>query len=142
MFAVSVSLAVLVVLIEPTNSGPETLEYRPATGAVTFTDTLQVLFAARVPLLNETEPEPAIAVKVGVPHPLVVAPGVAATCIAPGDVGNVSVKLTPVTAAAFGFEMVNVRTETPDVDVGSGLNCLENVSAFGSMMFRIRLPTP
>ena len=61
--------------------------------------TVQVPPPAIVPLEKEIEPDPAVGEKVGEPQFVVDAPGVAATTMAPGDVGKVSVNATPVRAS-------------------------------------------
>lgn len=44
-----------------------------------------------------------------------------ATVIAPGDIGNVSVKATPLSASFWlGFVMVRVNVETPPARIGFG----------------------
>ena len=101
-------------------------------GTVTFTLTVQLLFGASAPFENEMEAAPAVGAKVGVPQLLVVASGVDATTMLPGDVGKVSVKLTPVMVALFGFVIVKVRAETPLMLVGSGLKFFEIVTVVGS----------
>ena len=50
----------------------------------------------------------------GEPQFEVVANGLAATVIAPGLVGKVSVNATPETATRFGLEMVKVSVEVPE----------------------------
>ena len=59
-------------------------------GAVIFTDTVQVPPAAMVPFVNERDVAFAAGAKVGEPHPLVIALGVAATCICAGELGSAS----------------------------------------------------
>lgn len=97
-----------------------------------MTDIVQVLLAPIVPLLNEMEPVPATGAKVGVPQPMVAAPVGFATTIRPGVVGKVSVKLTPLIAAAFGLVIVKVNLEVPPATVGSGEKFLLMVKEVGS----------
>ena len=96
---------------------------------------VQVLFAAILPLENEIEAAPAAGAKVGEPQPVVEAPGVLATAMAPGVVGSVSVKFSPLKEEEVGLVMVNVRVETPPAVVGSGLKFFEIVTAVGSMIY-------
>ena len=101
-------------------------------GAVTLTWTVQLLFAARLPFEKESDVAPAAGAKVGEPQPVVFELGVLATTMAPGVVGRVSVKLSPLKAADVGLVSVNVSVETPPAVVGSGLKFLEMVTAEGS----------
>src|SRR5258708_8276541 len=72
-----------------------------------------------VPPLNATDAAAATGVKVGAPQPLVLAAGTAATTMAPGLVGNVSLKATPVsTVDAFGLVSVKVSVETCPAPIG------------------------
>ena len=96
---------------------------------------VHVLFAPMLPLENEIEPAPAAGAKVGEPQPVVNALGVLATTMAPGVVGNVSVKFNPLKEAEVGLVSVNVRVETPPTVVGSGLKFFEIVTAEGSRMY-------
>ena len=109
--------------------------YVPATGTVTFTLIVQLLFGASVPLENEIEVAPAVGEKVGVPQLVVVAPVGFATVIAPGEVGKVSVKLSPLTVTGEGLVNVKVRAETPPAFVGSGLKFFAIVTADGSKIY-------
>jgi hypothetical protein len=111
-------------------------------GTATFTLTVQLLFGASVPFENEMEVAPAVGEKIGVPQLLVVAPGVAPTTIAPGVVGKVSVKSTPVMVALFGFVIVKVKAETPLMLVGSGLKFFDMLTLVGSTILAMRAPTP
>ena len=84
-----------------------------------MTVTVQVAPAAIPPPENDTDPAPATGEKVGAPQPLVEAEGVAATTIAPGLVGNVSLKATPVSAElVLLLTSVKVRVEVPPVPTG------------------------
>ena len=88
------------------------LAYVPAAGATTWTVTVQLPFAARLPPLNATEAAPATGAKVAAPQPEVVAPGAAATTIAPGDVGSVSLNAMPDSVVAlFGLVMKNLKVD-------------------------------
>jgi hypothetical protein len=83
----------------------------PVTAVRTLTVTVHVPPTRIVPFENVMEPLPALGAKVGRPQPEVVAPGVSATTIAAGKVGNVSEKATPVkTVAILGLLSVNVNT--------------------------------
>src|ERR1051325_3126481 len=68
---------------------PLVLLYVPLTGAVMLTVTMQVPPAASEPPEKLIEPAPADGAKVGAPQPEVVALGVPATTIEPGEVGKV-----------------------------------------------------
>jgi hypothetical protein len=129
---VSVSVAKLPVSTPPTKRWSEVLANVPVAGAVTFTFTVQTLLAATVPFENEIEPAPAAGANVAAPHPLMVPPAGFATTIAPGEVGNASVKLTPEIGAGLGLVIVKVRAETPFTVAGSGLNALAMVRVEGS----------
>ena len=72
----------------------------PAAGATTFTSTVQTPLAGMLPPLKVTTAAPAVGANVAAPQPEVLAAGVAATTIAPGEVGRVSLKATPVNAVA------------------------------------------
>src|SRR5689334_11077654 len=109
----------------------EVLEYVPLTGTVTLTLMVQLLFGASVPFENEMEAAPAVGAKVGVPQPVVLAPVGLATTMAPGVVGNVSVKLSALMVTGVGLVSVKVRAETPPVVVGSGLKFFEMVTTEG-----------
>ena len=104
------------------------------TGTVTFTLMVQVPFAAIVPFEKESETAPAVGAKVGVPHPEVDALVGLATTIAPGLVGRVSVKLTPVSVTGVGLVSVKVSVEIPLTVVGSGLKLFAIVTTDGSRM--------
>ncbi len=71
----------------------------PVAGAVTLTETVQVPPPAMVPPEKEIEPAPGAGLNVGAPQPVVVAFGVPATTMAPGEVGKVSPKATPLSAS-------------------------------------------
>ena len=117
--------------------------YEPATGTVTFTLIVQLLFGASVPFEKEMEAAPATGAKVGVPQPVVVAPGVGATVIAPGVVSSVSVKFKPLTVTEVGLVNVKVNAETPPALVGSGLKFFAMVTAeAGSTIYAKRVEIP
>ena len=108
---------------------------------MTLTLMVQVLLGASVPLENDSEAAPPVGAKVGVPHPEVEALGGLATVMAPGEVGRVSVKLTPVMVTEVGFVIVKVRVETPPATVELGENALAMVTlAAGSIMDATRAP--
>src|SRR5262245_7091185 len=75
---------------------PLVLLYMPAVGAVTLTLTVQVPPPAMAPPEKLMEPAPADGENVGEPQPFVVGFGDGATTIAPGEVGKVSLKATPL----------------------------------------------
>ena len=105
---------------------PLVLLYVPAVGAVTFTLTVHVPPAAIVPPEKEIEPAPAVGANVGVPQPLVEALGVLATAMAPGEVGNVLLKATPLRASfSLGLVSRKVRVDVPPVKIELRLNCWE-----------------
>src|SRR6476646_10821696 len=86
---------------------------------------MQVPPAARVPPLKLIVPLPAAGANVGEPQPDVVAAGTGATTIAPGVVGKVSEKATPVSVRlAFGLVSVKVRVVAVPASTGFGANCL------------------
>ena len=110
----------------------EVLVYVPVTGTLTLTLIVHVLFGARLPLEKEREAAPATGAKVGEPQPVVEALGELATTIAPGLIGNVSVKFRPLNEAEVGLVSVKVSVETPPAVVGSGLKFFAIVTAEGS----------
>ena len=80
---------------------------------------MQVPPAAIVPPVNDMDVAVATGAKIGEPHPLVVAFGVAATRICAGDVGKVSVNARPVSESFWlGFVIVNVNLELPPARIG------------------------
>ena len=90
---------------------------------MTLTDIVHVPPAVMVPLVNDMDVAVATGVKVGVPHPLVVAFGGAATRICAGDVGKVSVNAKPVSESFwFGLVMVNVNLDAAPASIGLGEN--------------------
>jgi hypothetical protein len=132
VLTVSVSVALFPVSNVPIKRFADVLVYVPAVGTVTLTLMVQVLLAAMLPLENVIDPAPATGANVGEPQPVVEAFGVLATTIAPGEVGNVSVKFSPLNEEGVGLVIVNVRVETPPTVVGSGLKLFEIVTAEGS----------
>lgn len=110
-------------------------------GAVTLTDTVHVPPAATVPFMNEREVAFAAGAKAGVPHPLVVAFGVAATCICAGELGSVSENWTLERALfRFGLVTVNVRVEMPAARIGLGANSLEILGGFKTVRDAVAIP--
>ena len=93
------------------------------------TRTVQVPPAAMPPPENARLAAPAAGAKVGAPQPLVLMLGTAATTIAPGVVGKVSVKLTPVNALAVGLLNVNTSVLVPPGAIGLVRNVLAMVAA-------------
>ena len=81
-----------------------------------------------------------VPVTVGLPIVTVTVPVrlVPATTILPGEVGKVSVKFSPLTAPAFGLEIVKVSVEPMVVFVGFGKKFFEKVSVVGSIIFAMR----
>ena len=88
---------------------------------VMLTFTVQVPPAAMLPAENASEVAFAAGANVAAPQPVVLAAGVAATVIAPGLVGKVSPKDTPVNAVVgFGLVIVKVNVEVPPTAIGAG----------------------
>src|SRR5580658_7768615 len=85
-------------------TAPVVLVKLPLAVPVVFTVIVQEEFTAIVPVAKVMEPEPAVAVTVP-PQVLVKAFGVETTIPA----GKVSVKATPVSAAAFATGLVSVK---------------------------------
>ena len=97
----------------------------PAVGAVTSNLIVHKPPPAIVPFENAAETAFATGAKVGAPQPLTDALGTAATFIAPGATGKVSVNATPVIAKLpFGFEIVIVTVEVLPVPMVEGLKAL------------------
>jgi hypothetical protein len=97
---------------------------------VTLTLTVQVPPAGMVPALKVNDTALAAGANVGVPQPLVLAPGVAATVIAPGLVGKVSAKATPVNAVlGLGLVMVKVNTLVAPTAICEGTKFLAMLGA-------------
>jgi len=107
-FRLAVAVFPVPPLVEPTE--PVVLVKLPATVAVTFTLSVQLVLVAIETPVSETVPEPATAV--GVPPQVLVIPFGVATAV---PTGNVSVKPTPVraTVLAAGLVIVNVSEVVP-----------------------------
>ena len=101
----------------------------PAAAAVTSTRTLQFAPAAMLPALNASEAAPATGANVGAPQLVVLAFGGVATTIAPGTVGSVSEKPTPVMPAAVELLSVKTSVVTPPGAIGFARNALAIVAA-------------
>src|SRR5262249_50837708 len=94
-------------------------------GAVATRRTVQVPPPAMAPPEKVMEPAPAAGANVGEPQPVVAGFGDAATTIAPGEVGKVSPKATPVRASFwFGLVMVKVSVDVPLARIGEGVKSL------------------
>lgn len=121
---VRVAVAVLPVppLVEVT--APLVLTLSPLVVGVTLTLTTHVPPVAMVPLENVSEVALAAGEKVGVPHPEVLAEGVAATFRL---AGRESLKAIPVRAMEFsgGLVIVNVSLLTPFMGMVTGRNAFE-----------------
>ena len=79
--------------------------------------------------------------KMGEPHPSMVGLGGDATAITPGKVGNMSMKLTPVSAtSAFGFSMMNVIVTASPAIIVSGTKLLTIVG--GRIAVSVALARP
>src|SRR5688500_17650054 len=103
---------------------------------------VQVLFAAILPFEKAMKAADAAGANVGEPQPVVEVFGVVATTIAPGVVGNVSVKFSPLNEDGVGLVIVNVSVDTPPAVVGSGLKFFEIVTAEGSRIYAYRVEVP
>lgn len=132
VLTVSESLALFPVSSAPMKRFVDVLLYVPAIGTVALTLMVQVPLAAIVPFEKERDAAPAVGAKVGVPHPDVEALVGLATTIAPGDVGNISVKLISVSVTGVGFVSVKVSVEIPLTVVGSGLKFFAMLTTDGS----------
>ena len=110
-------------------------------GAVTFTDTVHVPPSAIVPFVNERDVALAAGAKVGDPHPLVVAPGMEATCICAGEVGSVSENWTLERELfRFGFVTVKVRVDVPPARIGLGANNFAMLGGFKTVSEEVATP--
>src|SRR5688500_20350627 len=79
--------------------------------------------------------------KIGEPHPLVVAFGVAATRICAGEVGQVSVNARAASESFwFGLVIVNVSLELPPARIGLGENNFVMVGGCNTMREAVALP--
>jgi hypothetical protein len=112
------------------------LSFSPTVVPVTFTVRVQAAPAARVTPLKLTELEAGVAV--AVPAQVFVKPlGLETTSPA----GNVSVKLTPVSAVpVFGLLIENVSAVEAPVKMGFAVNDLAMTG--GSMTVRVEVPMP
>ena len=108
----------------------------PETELVTFTVTAHELLAAIVPPVNETVPDPAVAV--GVPLQVLLNPlGVATTRL----VGKLSVNPTPVSpTVADGLVMVMVIVLVPPTEIAVGLNTLVVVGGATTVIVSVAVP--
>jgi len=108
----------------------------PETELVTLTVTVHELLAAIVPPVNETVPDPAVAV--GVPLHVLLNPfGVATTKLA----GKASVNPTPVSpTVADGLVMVMVMVLVPPTEIVVGLNTLVVVGGATTVMVSVAVP--
>ena len=94
-----------------------------------------------MPFEKEIEAAPAAGAKVGVPHPLVVSAGVAATTMAPGATGKVSENATPLKALFwFGFVIAKVSVETPPARIGFGANCFDMTGGRTAVSDAVAIP--
>lgn len=102
---------------------------------------MQVPPAAIVPPVNDMDVAVATGAKIGEPHPLVVAFGVAATRICAGEVGKVSVNARPASESFwFGLVIVNVNLELPPARIGLGENNFVMVGGCKTMREAVALP--
>jgi hypothetical protein len=110
---------------------------------VILTLTVHVPPATIEPPEKDMDALPPVGVKVGVPQPLVVALGVAATTIAPGVVGNVSVKATPVKGVSvLGLVRVKVRVEVPPARMGDGEKAFVILAGVSTTKVAVLLTAP
>src|SRR5258708_7290347 len=87
--------------------------------------TVHVPPAEIVPPENEIEPALAAGEKAGAPQPVVRGLGAGATFMAPGAMGKVSAKATPLMASFWlGLVMVKVNLDVPPARMGVGWNSL------------------
>ncbi len=114
-FSVALALAAVPALVVVT--GPVALRYALALALVTLTVIVQEPLAGTVPALSARLVPLFAAVTAPAPH--VVAPDAEAVFTRPA--GYVSVKAAPVTAAAFGFVSVTVRTLVPLMPITAGV---------------------
>lgn len=85
-------------------------------------------------MVNERDVALAAGAKVGEPHPLVVALGVAATRICAGEVGKVSANWTLERELfRFGLVIVKVSVEVPPARIGLGANNFERLGGFNTV---------
>lgn len=108
-----------------------------------FTLTVQVPPPTIEPPEKEIDTLLAAGAKVGVPQPLVLALGVAATFIAPGEVGKVSLKATPVKAVeGFGLVIVKVSVEVPPARMGLWEKALVILAGVSTTSVAVLLTAP
>jgi hypothetical protein len=94
------------------------LFFVPVEVAITATLTVQLLDAGIVPPLNVNVVSAGAGAKVGLPHPVVLAFGTAATCT---PEGRASVNATPVRIVeAFGFVIVKLSVLVPATITDAG----------------------
>jgi hypothetical protein len=94
-----------------------------------------------VPFEKERDVALAAGAKVGEPHPLVVALGVAATLICAGEMGRVSVNWTLERELfRFGLVIVKVSVEVPPARIGLGANNLEIAGGFKTVRDAVAIP--
>ena len=85
-------------------------------------------------MVNERDVAFAAGAKVGEPHPLVIALGVAATRICAGEVGRVSANWTLERELfRFGLVIVKVSVEVPPARIGLGANNFERLGGFNTV---------
>lgn len=105
--------------------------------------TVQVPPATIEPPEKDIDALPPVGLKVGVPQPLVVALGVAAMTIAPGVVGNVSLKATPVKGVkVLGLVRVKVRVEVPPARMGDGEKAFVMLAGVSTTKVAVLLTAP
>ena len=136
VLTVSISLALFPVSRVPIKRFVEVLVYVPTTGTVTLTEIVHVPAAAIEPPVRRMPGSPAASapppLSVSVPPQVVDVVRGEATTIAPGLVGNISVKLRPVSVVGVGLVNVKVSVEIPFMVVGSGLKFFAIVTTDGS----------
>jgi hypothetical protein len=97
---------------------------------------VQLPLAGTVAFATEMEPEPAVAVMAGEPHPEEDALAGLATVMAPGVVGKVSEKLRSLIGTVAVLVRVKVRVDIPPIFVGDGLKLFEIFTALaGSTIY-------
>lgn len=105
---------------------------------MTTTLKVQVPLPAIVALDKEMLPLPAVAVRVADPQP-VVEDVVVLTVIAPGDVGRVSVTLTPETEVELELVKVKVSVEVPPAVMLAGEKALVMLTGLVTEAMRAEL---
>ena len=97
---------------------------------------VQLPLAGTVAFDTDIDPDPAVAVIVGDPHPEEEALAGLATAMAAGLVGSVSEKFKPPIATGAEFVSVKISVDTPPAFAGDGLNALEIFTALaGSIIY-------